>query len=53
MPTSVMPRGVEHHEQLLLWPPAAGVPTSVMPRGVEHFSADAIAMHEDYACQPP
>src|SRR5438094_164829 len=37
VPTSVMPKGVEHPRFLIQrreWP----VPTSVMPKGVEHFA---------------
>jgi len=39
MPTSVMPKGVEHI--LLFRPdPASGImPTSVMPKGVEHLES--------------
>ena len=37
MPTSVMPKGVEHAESAPEHAlSAAGMPTSVMPKGVEH-----------------
>jgi len=41
MPTSVMPKGVEHHVKS---PSLSGIeqmPTSVMPKGVEHDIARA------------
>ena len=36
MPTSVMPKGVEHYQQLSLQGGQDQMPTSVMPKGVEH-----------------
>ncbi len=36
MPTSVMPKGVEHVLVSRNEEPAHGMPTSVMPKGVEH-----------------
>ena len=42
MPTSVMPKGVEHRQDLaVLTYELVGMPTSVMPKGVEHWSATA------------
>jgi len=36
MPTSVMPKGVEHQEAIADAQDAQRMPTSVMPKGVEH-----------------
>jgi len=36
MPTSVMPKGVEHTAKLTEAQKASRMPTSVMPKGVEH-----------------
>ena len=36
MPTSVMPKGVEHFTDVLDFHRLGCVPTSVMPKGVEH-----------------
>ena len=36
MPTSVMPKGVEHGYRISSYAEALRVPTSVMPKGVEH-----------------
>ena len=36
MPTSVMPKGVEHRIAQRRWNRYNDMPTSVMPKGVEH-----------------
>ena len=36
VPTSVMPKGVEHIDVAGAWDDLTRVPTSVMPKGVEH-----------------
>ncbi len=36
MPTSVMPKGVEHSEKQVICACRPVMPTSVMPKGVEH-----------------
>ena len=36
MPTSVMPKGVEHSHGVIALAPQHAMPTSVMPKGVEH-----------------
>ncbi len=38
MPTSVMPKGVEHLGSRPSEPPPLAMPTSVMPKGVEHIT---------------
>ena len=38
MPTSVMPKGVEHQLATQLLSQPTPVPTSVMPKGVEHHT---------------
>jgi len=38
MPTSVMPKGVEHYKTSMALPVVERMPTSVMPKGVEHRS---------------
>ena len=42
VPTSVMPKGVEHLQNGQASISNQGVPTSVMPKGVEHMRADAM-----------
>ena len=37
MPTSVMPKGVEHHRATIVELASSVMPTSVMPKGVEHI----------------
>jgi len=51
MPTSVMPKGVEHNKTACDAYARANMPTSVMPKGVEHIDAD---MYPDYdpGCPP-
>jgi len=39
MPTSVMPKGVEHRGFIRETHQGATMPTSVMPKGVEHEAA--------------
>jgi len=41
MPTSVMPKGVEHGRTPQMSINGAPMPTSVMPKGVEHNHAEA------------
>jgi len=41
MPTSVMPKGVEHHSATVLAAELVLMPTSVMPKGVEHSYSKA------------
>ena len=36
MPTSLMPKGVEHDYEIESFAELAEVPTSLMPKGVEH-----------------
>ena len=41
MPTSVMPKGVEHHgHRRTMSAETPRMPTSVMPKGVEHSTID-------------
>jgi hypothetical protein len=42
VPTSVMPKGVEHLRPVLIEVEIDRVPTSVMPKGVEHIPATVV-----------
>jgi len=46
MPTSVMPKGVEHQSQCQRCRPAIDMPTSVMPKGVEHSLKKTVGKDE-------
>ena len=52
MPTSVMPKGVEH--LAANWRPSevSSMPTSVMPKGVEHTAPDAASRIAELECPP-
>ena len=52
MPTSVMPKGVEHTRRTGFVSPFGPVPTSVMPKGVEHCSPSIMVVHWTYGCRP-
>ncbi len=52
MPTSVMPKGVEHLLKRKAAAAGSTMPTSVMPKGVEHLKQHEKISSEIQECPP-